>query len=179
MCSSTPASARGGRSIHLFVQIKHLISDNLAFFHYTGYSAFSQSHFQEKVSCKQDYQALFFNEIHRIEISTRTLRMPLSERKLMNMPQNISPYALLCQSKPKPVYTPPTPYDLYSLTVRERQTADDITPDSTSFFGSSGSQTPITADPPLNPGRRTHYIADIHARHSAAFQHSPQSSRPL
>jgi len=86
----------------------------------------------------------------------------------------VSPYALLCASRPQPAPSVVTPYDLYSSVHQEHAAA-----------------MPAAAEPPAAPSipiqtlpaapRKTHYIADIHARHSTAgksarFTHDPLHS---
>ena len=86
------------------------------------------------------------------------------------MTSSLSPYALLCASKPKPVPTLVTPYDLYSIT---QFSASDAVLNSPSSFEPTSQNQPKSDStrnslsyPPL---KRTHYIADIHARHTAAI----------
>ena len=80
------------------------------------------------------------------------------------MLQSISPYALLCASKPKPAPVIVTPYDLYSRESWRQERPDD----------ESAAQPPAPP-PPMQPtslARRTHYIADIQSRHSAAIRNA-------
>lgn len=81
-----------------------------------------------------------------------------------------SPYALLQASKPKPPNTTTTQYDLFSLGNRqsERIAQQEAPPAS-----------PIPAQSAAPPARKTHYIADIHARHAGAMQHTRQQNRSL
>ena len=94
-------------------------------------------------------------------------RPPPWKGRVIHMPESISPYALLCASRPKPAPTLVTAYDLYSQAQqRQEQSA------------------PTARQPPLRPlssvpARRTHYIADIHSRHSAALRHTPMQPHPL
>lgn len=75
----------------------------------------------------------------------------------------VSPYELLCSCKPKPPKTTVTPYDLFSA-VQAR--AADIP------AMSERAPEPVPAsspEPPLPPpAHRTHYIAQINARHDQA-----------
>lgn len=105
------------------------------------------------------------------------------------MLETVSPYALLCASKPKPASIP-TAYDLYS--VAQSSAPGARVPDGQA---SSGMQpAPIAPDaapavqaseaapgrlPPRIPVRRTHYISDIKSRHSAAEKHTTFSSGPV
>ena len=95
------------------------------------------------------------------------------------MPESISPYALLCACKPKPAPTIVTAYDLYSQAQQSReQTAPPDAPTPAVQEGASAAQPPPR---PLSsvPARRTHYIADIKARHSAAIRRAPMQNPPL
>ena len=78
--SRVSASARGVASILLFVQIVHLISDNV-FTHYTGYFPISQSHLrQNRETCRFSFRAQgFLPGIHCIR--TRDLRDPSLMKK--------------------------------------------------------------------------------------------------
>lgn len=86
----------------------------------------------------------------------------------------ISPYELLCQSKPRQIPTFVTPYDLYSRAGQsyvhpmppEPAAAPSMPPTSAAF------------DAPA-AGRHTHYISDIHARHSTAGKNVVLSNIPL
>lgn len=93
------------------------------------------------------------------------------------MQSSVSPYALLKASKPKPVPTIVTPYDLYSSAYAQHTDASPASdsPDLTA------SDAPHHQSPqrrvqayPNDPSRRTHYISDIHSRHNQAIR---QSSR--
>lgn len=93
------------------------------------------------------------------------------------MLQSISPYALLCASKPKPTPTIVTAYDLYSQAQCGEQTAVSHPP-----VPSPVRPAPPAVQPAQNPpasARRTHYIADIKARHSAAIRRAPMQNQPL
>ena len=88
------------------------------------------------------------------------------------MLESISPYTLLQQSKPKQPKQISTNYDQ-------------------SYSGEENNQSPVLSNPSLkhvieseaspvsSPVRRTHYIADIHARHSSAIRHAPQNLPPM
>jgi len=87
------------------------------------------------------------------------------------MPESVSPYALLCASKPKPAPTIVTTYDLYSA-------AQGTLPPS-SYTSVPIAQNSVAAKTPETNGSaiypsplRTHYIADIHARHNHAVKGS-------
>lgn len=73
----------------------------------------------------------------------------------------ISPYELLCASRPKPNSSIVTAYDLYSKALNESHTPSIHHPASLSSEDAVFSQMPHAM-------KRTHYIADIHARHNAA-----------
>ena len=75
------------------------------------------------------------------------------------MLEQISPYALLCACKPRRVTVPASPYDLYS-TVHQAN-AQERLPD-------AAAQPALPQEPASVPARRTHYISDIHARHTRA-----------
>lgn len=92
------------------------------------------------------------------------------------MPSGISPYALLCASKPKPLQAAASQYDLFSLAQTDSALAkDDMQPDKPP----AANMPPKAMQPAAPPIQRTHYIADIHARHTKAGRHAPQSSSPL
>lgn len=81
-----------------------------------------------------------------------------------------SPYALLQASKPKPPHTMTTQYDLFSLgTGQSEHTAQQTIPPAE----------PMPAQSTAPPARKTHYIADIHARHAGAMKHTRQQNRSL
>lgn len=85
------------------------------------------------------------------------------------MLDQISPYALLCASKPKQrtVYT--LPYDLYSAVQHEKERDSSV---------SAMQATMQIQETPAQFSRekRTHYIADIHSRHMQAIQRSCASN---
>ena len=93
------------------------------------------------------------------------------------MPESISPYALLCACKPKPAPTVVTAYDLYSQAQRS--------PEPSAPPGAPAAPQADAPAPPqpyprrAAPAQRTHYIADIQSRHSAALRRAPMQSRPL
>lgn len=93
------------------------------------------------------------------------------------MLQSVSPYALLCASKPKPAPTIVTPYDLYSQAQQSReQSAPPDAPLPAAVQASPAAQPP--ARPPYSvPARRTHYIADIQSRHCTAARRA--QNQPL
>lgn len=84
----------------------------------------------------------------------------------------VSPYELLRSCIPRPAETVVTPYDLYSAVQAQQggpsaATAPMREPDE-----------PPHAEPPLPPpARRTHYIADIRARHELAQRQPTFSPR--
>ena len=98
------------------------------------------------------------------------------------MLESISPYALLCASKPKPISAPPDAYDLFSQIAQQQgsaaapaQQSESLSsariPDNTHQSAGYPEYAPIKT--------KTHYIADIHARHSKANRHAGQTHRPL
>ena len=93
------------------------------------------------------------------------------------MLESISPYALLQASKPRPPKRITTDYDRFSLADKA---APSASPTPTTLSPAHPAQ-PMEADPlqAFAPARRTHYIADIHARHSSAIRHAPQNLPPL
>ena len=78
------------------------------------------------------------------------------------MLSDVSPYALLSASKPRPAEGVITPYDLYSQSQQLQRCEPESPPAPQSL--------PIDPSPQAAPSRRTHYIADIQSRHSAANQ---------
>ena len=88
----------------------------------------------------------------------------------------ISPYELLCQSKPRQTPTFVTSYDLYS---QSGQSLVHAAP--SEHIASSPTSTPPEAIFPDKPAafKRTHYISDIHTRHSAAGKNAVLTSIPL
>lgn len=78
---------------------------------------------------------------------------------------SISPYTLLCASKPKPAPIP-SAYDLYSIT-HHNESLDAVMP--RPITSDPQPCLPASMNPPPRQERKTHYISDIHIRHSAAF----------
>jgi len=77
------------------------------------------------------------------------------------MPAFISPYALLSASRPKSAPAVQSPYDLYSMAQDTTGNVQEST--------CHADELPQTLPPiPPSPQPRTHYISDIHARHSKA-----------
>ena len=88
------------------------------------------------------------------------------------MVSHVSPYALLCASRPRPAASVVTPYDLYS---RLQQEAAVQQPTASPAIAQ---ENPPVSDMLPSPARKTHYISDIHQRHSkadlrASFIHQP------
>ena len=71
---------------------------------------------------------------------------------------SVSPYELLRSCIPKPPETTVTPYDLYSAVQAQPQAPAAFAPPAPE---------PTEASP-VPPPRRTHYIAQIRARHDLA-----------
>ena len=85
------------------------------------------------------------------------------------MLSSISPYELLCASRPKPVSSFITAYDLYSQTQNEYRNPVYQVPESMPV---PSNDTEFTQQSP-SAAKRTHYIAYIHARHNAANRLQP------
>ena len=85
------------------------------------------------------------------------------------MLSSISPYELLYASRPKPVSSFNTAYDLYSQMQNEYYKPSIQVPESTP---APSNDTALTEQAP-SATKRTHYIADIHARHNAANRLHP------
>ena len=81
------------------------------------------------------------------------------------MPNSISPYALLCASKPKSAPSIVTTYDLYS--AAQQPTVHEKAPLPTPEDYASRKCQPL---PDSSAPSRTHYIADIQRRHRQAIQ---------
>lgn len=94
------------------------------------------------------------------------------------MIESISPYALLCASKPKPAPTVVTAYDLYSQAQQSREQAVPANAPAPAVQEIAAAQSPARSISSV-PARRTHYIADIQSRHSAATRRTPMQSHPL
>jgi len=88
----------------------------------------------------------------------------------------ISPYELLRASKPQPPQSVVTPYDLYSR-IQQKEPAyrqdsiSPVPPPAPSERACSAAAAPAV--------RRTHYISDIHAKHSTADRRASFVSRPI
>lgn len=106
------------------------------------------------------------------------------------MSNPLSPYALLCASKPKPPATVVTPYDLYSAAqdVSRPASFEPVqqppvmqSPDPGASQASAEPSVPARTcgNMPLVPTRKTHYIADIKTRHNAALKRTSFSAQPL
>ena len=83
------------------------------------------------------------------------------------MPNSISPYALLCASKPKSAPSIVTTYDLYS--AAQQPTVHEKAPSPTPADYASHKCQPLPYSSASAPSR-THYIADIQRRHRQAIQ---------
>ena len=86
------------------------------------------------------------------------------------MLQGISPYEFLCQSKPVKPQHIPTEYDRFSTGTPHHYEQASCPPDVM-----TPAKLPEIIENP-SPAKRTHYIADIHARHSSAIRHTTQNS---
>jgi len=87
---------------------------------------------------------------------------------------SVSPYELLRASKPRQTPTVVTPYDLYSHSQQPMQ-ADNAVP-------SPDAQLPGDVHAPAQEAsgeKRTHYIAQIHARHGAAQRYAAYTDLPI
>lgn len=87
------------------------------------------------------------------------------------MADSISPYALLKASKPRPMPVMVTSYDLFSA-VHNQAASPAPSPAPAAM---QEAVQPPTAKPLMTPSARTHYIADIHARHNMAVR----QNRPI
>ena len=88
----------------------------------------------------------------------------------------ISPYELLCQSKPQQTPTFVTPYDLYSRAGQSG--VHQAPPKTVASAMPSAPPEPVLSD--RSPSfKHAHYISDIHARHSTAEKNAVFSSIPL
>ncbi|MBR5302604.1 MAG: hypothetical protein IKU38_07195 [Clostridia bacterium] len=94
------------------------------------------------------------------------------------MLQPLSPYALLCASKPKPTPTTTTEYDLMSL-AHAGTAVSGSQPEAanSSLPAVNAPSVSVSAEAPLM--KRTHYISDIHNRHANASKRAPQHCAPL
>ena len=88
------------------------------------------------------------------------------------MLESISPYTLLCQSKPQQPQRITTDYDRFSIKQAHLCEADTDCPDFEMPFEQLAKQNPSIP-------KRTHYIADIHARHKSAMRNAPQTPPSL
>ena len=128
-------------------------------------------------------KALYFVALpaqdHTLEAKRHVLASAEAKGRVIRMLESISPYALLCASKPKPAPTIVTAYDLYSQAQhsREQASAPEAPAPAVRAEGSAAQSAPRPI--PSMPDRRTHYIADIKARHSAAVRRAPMQNRPL
>lgn len=103
---------------------------------------------------------------------TMTAKVSIALNRKGAIHMTISPYVLLKASIPKPAQTVTTTYDLYSLTNKS------------AVSDASFQHTPPTASIPLHAdipssAKRTHYIADIHARHTDAMRQTRQQTTQL
>ncbi|MBQ8620440.1 MAG: hypothetical protein IJ418_23435 [Clostridia bacterium] len=83
-----------------------------------------------------------------------------------------SPYALLRASKPNPPASYAAQYDLYSLAHSANPPGSDEAAHKPASAPAIQAQSAL---PPSPPAKKTHYIADIHARHTRAMRQAPQS----
>lgn len=97
------------------------------------------------------------------------------------MLENLSPYALLCACKPKPTPTLVTAYDLYSQAQSAAKAA--AAPAPSTDTQQREEPKPAVSSPaslPFSvPNQRTHYIAGIRSRHSAAVRSAPMQPSAL
>ena len=154
------APARCVDLVLLFVQIVHLISDNV-FTHYTGYFPFSQSHFREKrETCRFSFCAQAPVSPHKLH---QNAPRALTAMRKEGLTVIVSPYELLCSCKPSPPRTTVTPYDLFSAVQAHAADAPAMPERVPEPAPASSPEPPI-----LPPVHRTHYIAQINARHDQA-----------
>ncbi len=87
----------------------------------------------------------------------------------------VSPYALLCLSRPKQTPTVVTPYDLYSqAALYSSLPTEQAAPVPAA---QAGNPEPPSFAPPAPV--RTHYISDIHTKHGAAGKRAVFTREPL
>ena len=92
------------------------------------------------------------------------------------MTKSISPYALLKACKPKGVsHHQPGAYDLFSSAAQNYKS--DVEEKPLSAHSPEQSAAASRHVPPHE--KKTHYIADIHARHSTAERRAGQNLRTL
>lgn len=94
------------------------------------------------------------------------------------MLDSISPYALLRASMPKPAPTVVTAYDLFS-SAQQAAAAHASAPQVPAAPPCAQDDTTPSSAVRLPPERRTHYIADIKTRHSAALRHAVLHNQSL
>lgn len=85
------------------------------------------------------------------------------------MLSNVSPYELLCASRP--AVPAAAPYDLYSRLQQESAPSPEVPP-----TPQIGLPAPLA---PLPPVKKTHYISDIHMKHSTAGRRAAFVNQPL
>jgi len=90
---------------------------------------------------------------------------------------NVSPYELLRASKPQSTQSIVTAYDLYSC-IKQKEPAvkqDSICP----VPQAEPFEHPSASSSRLSASQRTHYISDIHAKHSIAGRHASFINQPI
>ena len=94
------------------------------------------------------------------------------------MLDSVSPYALLSASKPQRAPVSVTAYDLYS--VSQRPVAESAVPHQSINQTYTPQDTCIsTVQPAYTQTKKTHYIPDIHTKHTSASTHTIQRDCPL
>lgn len=98
------------------------------------------------------------------------------------MLESISPYALLKASKPKPANAQQNAVDTFSCTVQHH--AAFSSENQKAYLSASEEQAAVPFSVAATheyapPYKKTHYIADIHARHSTASRQAGQELRTL
>lgn len=88
----------------------------------------------------------------------------------------LSPYALLKAAKPKQPKSVTTQYDQFSLSQKNSSGTAPV--DLEHHPVNPGLSTPAVPPMPLPP-KRTHYISDIHARHTGASRVAHQQPGSL
>ena len=83
------------------------------------------------------------------------------------MPNSVSPYALLCASKPKSAPSIVTTYDLYSAAQQPTVHEKALSPTPADYASRKSQPLPYSS---ASAPSRTHYIADIQRRHRQAIQ---------
>lgn len=128
-------------------------------------------------------EALYFVALpaqdHTLEAKRHVLASAEAKGGVIRMLESISPYALLCASRPKPAPTIVTAYDLYSQAQQRREQSSETPAPAAAQVADAPAEPSSPRPLSTVPVRRTHYIADIQSRHSAALRRTPMQNHPL